>query len=463
MGAEEPEENITHMDAWLYKAAAEGNIEVFNNNQRLQLNFVSHDSGFNIFITVIRRDKISDFIRQILSKCPSLLLQTNAKGQTPFHVAARYGNSTIVKLLIKSCAKARDGDLEKLGMDQVNAVGEMLRITDQESNTALHEAARRDNVEVVKALLVFKDPDFPYSTNKKQETALYNVEVDEALGQFVVGYVDSDFAGDLDKRRSTTGQSYLGTVLKILSLCPDCCEKVDNKGLNLLHYLVFRGAFSPLRVSLFELGVIETVYGSFRNLRELEGAFEMTPQEVYYALRSKKQHQKQKQINDLLEEIETDQVAEDPVRLNLLPTISAESLEKTRDAHLVVAALIATIAFTAVITVPGGLNSEKRAAFKAFVVTNALAFILSISAIFIHSGVLGNMLSGFKFGHRIVLYRTLSVSGILFYATFAMLIAFSTGSYVVLKPSHGLAIVSYLIYPVFFVFMLLILNLTSYM
>ncbi|PPD77129.1 hypothetical protein GOBAR_DD25955 [Gossypium barbadense] len=168
MGAEEPEENITHMDAWLYKAAAEGNIEVFNNNQRLQLEPLKTPNHDNL-------------LHQILSKCPSLLLQTNAKGQTPFHVAARYGNSTIVKLLIKSCAKARDGDLEKLGMDQVNAVGEMLRITDQESNTALHEAARRDNVEVVKALLEFKDPDFPYSTNKKQETALYNVEVVKAM------------------------------------------------------------------------------------------------------------------------------------------------------------------------------------------------------------------------------------------------------------------------------------------
>ncbi|KAK8352758.1 hypothetical protein V6Z12_A05G114100 [Gossypium hirsutum] len=37
-------------------------------------------------------------------------------------------------------------------------------------------------------------------------------EQDEALGQFVVGYVDSDFAGDLDKRRSTTG--YLFTLAK---------------------------------------------------------------------------------------------------------------------------------------------------------------------------------------------------------------------------------------------------------
>lgn len=72
---------------------------------------------------------------------------------------------------------------------------------------------------------------------------------------------------------------------------------------------------------------------------------------------------------------------------------------------LVVAALIATIAFVAAITVPGGLKGEKgleqgtpflvhEATFKAFVVTNALAFILSVFAILIHFGVLGNILLG---------------------------------------------------------------------
>ncbi|MBA0873133.1 hypothetical protein Goshw_027498, partial [Gossypium schwendimanii] len=71
------------------------------------------------------------------------------------------------------CAKVIDEDLEKLGMDQLNAVREMIRHTDQESNTALHIATRYGHVEVVQALLEHEDPDFPYFANKKQETPLY--------------------------------------------------------------------------------------------------------------------------------------------------------------------------------------------------------------------------------------------------------------------------------------------------
>ncbi|MBA0875725.1 hypothetical protein Goshw_004293, partial [Gossypium schwendimanii] len=143
----------------------------------------------------------------------------------------------------------------------------------------------------------------------------------------------------------------------------------------------------------------------------------------------------QKQIKELLEEIENDQVAEEPVCPFLIQNVSTESLRKQRESHLIVAALIATVAFSAAITVPGGLQSEKgseqgtsllihEAAFKAFVVTNAMAFTFSVSALFTHFGVLDNLLSQFKFGT--IFYRTQLVSGVLIYATLAMVIAFST-------------------------------------
>ncbi|KAH1040654.1 hypothetical protein J1N35_042397 [Gossypium stocksii] len=429
-------------------------------------------------------------------------------------------------------------------MGQVNAVTEMLRITDQESNTALHVAAQYGDVEMVEGLLELEGPDFPYPANKNQETPLYiaakrgywgvlSVLLDKSTstahggphGRTVLhaaamagdayavrvilkkkGYLtkerDEDgqtplhYAAHLgrrfsvvkellkwdvsaayigDKKRGMTPllmaarQGNLGTVKMIVSLCPDCSEKEDNNGLNLLHYLAFRDTSSLLGRSLFKLSGIEIVYGSIRNLLELEGVFGMTPREVYNTLRYEKHHRKQKQIKELLEEIENDQVAEEPVRLFDVRNNSTKNLEKTRNAHLVVAALIATVAFTAAITVPGGLKSEKgseqgtpflihEAAFKAFVVTNAMAFIFSVSALTTHFGVLDILLSQFNFWRQTVLYRTHSVSLLLGYATIAMVIAFSIGSYVVLKPSHGLVIASYLICPAFLLCMWGVLN-----
>ncbi|TYH78445.1 hypothetical protein ES332_D04G227100v1 [Gossypium tomentosum] len=431
---EEPEENITYMDASLYKAAAEGNIEVFNNKQGHQLESLktpNHDNVLHVnlathelaawfsnrilsrtrsfpnlylfvylflWIFIIKKtsEKRLYFIGQILTKCPSLLLQTNAKGQTPLHVAARNGHSAIVKLLISSCAKARVGDLENLGMDQVVAVRQMLRITDQESNTALHEAAQYGDVEMVEELLKLEhpverlleleNPYSPYSANKNQETPLYLAAMrgEEPLLNVILNkWKSADHGGphgrttlhatimaedkeatskilekqeNLRKKKDKDGHTPLhyaahigynsvvevllekdvsaayigdkklgmtpllvaaregnvGTVKKILSKCPDCCEKVDKRGLNLLHYLAFRDRSYKLSHSLFMPGGTKTEYGSIRNLRKLKGAFGFTPEQVYALLRYEGHNEKyldeKKQVEELLKEIASEEV-----------------------------------------------------------------------------------------------------------------------------------------------------------
>ncbi|KAF5460188.1 hypothetical protein F2P56_020074 [Juglans regia] len=74
-----------------------------------------------------------------------------------------------------------------------------------------------------------------------------------------------------------------------------------------------------------------------------------------------------------------------------------EYLEKAAQTHLVVATLITTVTFAAAITMPGGFVGtggdphyegsailRRNAAFKAFIITDAISLVLSSSAVVIH-------------------------------------------------------------------------------
>ncbi|GMY32624.1 protein ACCELERATED CELL DEATH 6-like [Fagus crenata] len=98
--------------------------------------------------------------------CPSLLRQANAKGETPLHIASRYGHVSTVKVLIEH-EESPQKDLES---GVTTMVKEMLKMTNKEKHTALHEAARNNHLAVVK-LLIEKGPGISYSANG--ETPLY--------------------------------------------------------------------------------------------------------------------------------------------------------------------------------------------------------------------------------------------------------------------------------------------------
>ena len=137
-------------------------------------------------------------------------------------------------------------------------------------------------------------------------------------------------------------------------------------------------------------------------------------------------------------------------------------MKETSQYHLVVDTLIATVAFTAGITMPGGFIGQegphsgspvlmKSTAFKAFIITNTIAMVQSCSAAFIqllmpllsHEQNLGD----FPFLPLAFIFSIV--------AMVAMVLAFVLGTYAVLMHSLGLAIANsvvglYFFIPVFF-------------
>ncbi|KAH9681317.1 hypothetical protein WN943_029356 [Citrus x changshan-huyou] len=109
-------------------------------------------------------------MEEILELCPSLLLNVNAKGDTPLRVAAKFGHSDIVSVLVQTAKIAQHGDGEP--ESGIGADRQMIRMANNEKNTALHEAVCHGNVHVVK-ILTKQGPDNPYSANNYGKTPLY--------------------------------------------------------------------------------------------------------------------------------------------------------------------------------------------------------------------------------------------------------------------------------------------------
>ncbi|KAB5513007.1 hypothetical protein DKX38_030035 [Salix brachista] len=122
---------------------------------------------------------------------------------------------------------------------------------------------------------------------------------------------------------------------------------------------------------------------------------------------------------------------------------SEEALNKARESHLVVAALIATVTFAAAFTLPGGYKSDqgtavlaKKAAFIVFVISNAISMVLSITAVFIH--FLLAFYQGSLEGTTGADETTMNLFELATLLTMigmgTMIIAFITGTYTVLEP-----------------------------
>ena len=164
----------------------------------------------NTVLHVALQFKKIEAAKKIVNLSPSLVYETNSNGDTPLHVAATVGISSIVKLLIDQAKKL---DVETGGRQK------LLSMVNQDGDTVLHVAVRYGNFDVVKELINENDPaELAKQVNNAGESALF-LAVD---------------------RQHYDMASY------ILSAAPDC-SYAGRHGMNVLHALVIHTSSCKFR------------------------------------------------------------------------------------------------------------------------------------------------------------------------------------------------------------------------
>ncbi|KAI3844340.1 hypothetical protein MKX03_006143 [Papaver bracteatum] len=534
-------------------------------------------------------------VEEIYRRCLPLLLQQNLEGDAPSHIAARLGLSDIIRILL-NCARQNNeeddaekgrglelsGEESKSCMNNVAEVNEgysssisttklqqLVRLTNNKKDTALHEALRNPSYGETVKLLAEADPSFEYCANNAGETPLHSAvqygkylqvsfilnnlptpncsspggrtvlhsailyHVDLGLFDIVdvllenkphlVKEVDRDgrtalhyaaydgntelvtklldvdpSAGYIKDKDGMTVLHHAGGgnydtsydiddkfIENVIQRCPDCWELLDNEGRNFLHVAAKNRHFSAIKY-VFD---VKSNYMA-NNLIASRDKHGNTPWDLFVKSRGGVSHGRKDacynifvqdprvikvvgyeyrfivdriathefgQTQNTSKENEGEQSYDDKVQIE--EENIKKKFENMSQNHMLVLTLIATVAFAAGFTLPGGYKSDgpeegmatlaKDSAFIVFMVSNSLALLLSLYALFIHfwTRFLTAMLN--KYELISIAVPTLACT---FFAILAMAVAFVTGTYTVTSCFPRLAIPLCIVSCSFFVF-----------
>ncbi|CAK7349928.1 unnamed protein product [Dovyalis caffra] len=424
---------------------------------------------------VAARNSRSNVVEILTKEDPEFSYSANDYGETPLYIAASVGSPMVTEQILINCSSVDyGGPLGRTALHAAAIAGDyettrkilekernLTKATDQNGWSPLHYAAYFErNYDVLKLLLEY------------DASAAYIVDIDKRTALHIAALRGNEEA-----------------MKEIVSCCPACCEIVDNRGWNALHFAVASKSTDVYGKALKipELGRLE-------NKKDDKGN---TPLHLIAALGLKQEGWKsfgllfydermrcglnkqslsvediiqgnlgeiqQKEILDSIEDVGSGPfgriVVEEDKRV--MPEYKDVSLDKIREAHLVVAALIATVTFAAAFTLPGGYKNEqgpnqgtailtKKAAFIAFVISDAIAMVLSLSAVFTHFCL---ALLRADDETEVKILKVIELGAVLTeIAMVGMVMAFITGTYAVLATSFGLAITTCFIGLSFFFF-----------
>ncbi|XP_019151531.1 PREDICTED: ankyrin repeat-containing protein At5g02620-like [Ipomoea nil] len=418
------------------------------------------------------RNRKTEVVEFLLKEDPGFPYYGNKAREAPLYLAAERGYDDLAVMILHACDSAAYGGPKNRTALHASVIchnqhltakilelqPHLTKLVDEDWWSPLHFAAHFDHAMIARMLLEH-DSSIAYIRNREGKTALH----------------------------IAASHGHTNTMLELILQCPDCYEVVDYSGRNVLHVAVESNQASAVKVLLSN-----PLFNSLINEKDVEGntplhllamhgshiqnlicnprvdksvynAANLTPLDIasssrhFTTLKSliKRELKLFGATRGLRNVINKDDGDKEQMR--------KEHLKKLCETHLIVAALIATVTFTAGFTVPGGFNGNsgpeeglpvlmKKMAFKAFFISDTVSLVLSTSAVFMYF-ITALYADQTKLFNRLAWAFCFTIVAI-----GAMVIAFVTGTYAVLPNTSGLAISSCVVGCCFFLVYFLLLK-----
>ncbi|KAL2939956.1 Ankyrin repeat-containing protein NPR4 [Bienertia sinuspersici] len=512
------------MDPKVYEAAVKGSFKAMSSIQTSNWKVEETPTKNNILHLHVGKSSLTfknasmrdmqpisavniDFIEHVLNDEEGywLLWKQNNNGESPLHLAAKFGHYNAVQLFLEHAKKVHQ---------HANEVSNLVKMSNKYKDTALHEAARGGHAGVVRLLLeADANCDTHHEANAKGETPLYlaaekgstpsvcsilptastdlitykemvqkilekdrwlmNIQDDEGLTplhsavtkrtniqilKILINNINNHKRESSSPSSSSSSLSLsLSSVLyiednkgrtplhiamlqhntealdKLIESCPDCIEITDENGQNVLHYAAKWYCKKAMKWVIMRAQLLDKYINDKDNdgktpLHVLAETICNHPDLLYIfpslwgivlhypSIDLMAFDNDNRTVGDILDPIaaslgrfEREIAHRFPLgrRSNVYERnihdiekgaidnggeMDIKAIKKAAESRLVVAALIATVSFTAAFTVPGGLvqNEGKdmgmaifrdKFEFKVFIVSNAAAFLFSTLAI----------------------------------------------------------------------------------
>ncbi|KAF3533194.1 hypothetical protein DY000_02043899 [Brassica cretica] len=495
------------MDWRLLTAAAKGETNLLALANFHHSDFDKVTPHNNNLLHIAAKHQRLDFAAAILDLRPSLLLGENNNGDTPIHVAASVGSFQVLQLLLSSAnldienrgitkqllrttntqndtalhvaLKSGHVDFSKLLVEQDTG---LLDMANNNNESPLYLAIERGLFDIADHILA-TSPSVS-GTGPKGMNALHAAVDSDIVSAVWLGKVemtrlllqqDISAAYISDKEGQCPLHLAAATVQieayrELVGSCPYVWELVDGKGRTSLHSAVMsrqRGIIdcilqmpdislhllnesdvdgnTPLHLSVVYKchAILLLLLRDKRVDKRVVNRDQLTAAELFYS-------QKQEiSFKVAMAYYSLQRYYKQPSKQQNIETKKQEKADVARndgamyEVHLLVAVLVATVAFAAAFQLPGGYKPDgtptlmEEAAFKCFLVFDTIAFCFSVSTVYF---LFYASRDGFR-ARSAFLYMSCLLMVV---SLIAMASAFASGMYLITSKTRALAIVPFL-------------------